>query len=113
MAGSDSPQWFSVQGFAIHDELENLVTAGGLTPFAALQTATINPARFMGRENRNGTIAVDKEAKLILLSKNPLTDITNTKTIEGVMVDKQWFDKKGLSTLLNEAKILAEASDSK
>src|SRR5262249_51930245 len=46
MAGSDSPEWFLVAGFSIHDELETFVKAG-LTPYAALQTATINPATFL------------------------------------------------------------------
>jgi hypothetical protein len=47
MAGSDSPEFFLLTGFSIHDELETFVKAG-LTPFAALQTATINTANYLG-----------------------------------------------------------------
>ena len=42
-----------IAGFCAHDELA-LMVAGGMTPHAALQTATINPARYLGREIRSG-----------------------------------------------------------
>jgi hypothetical protein len=107
MAGSDSPQWFTVSGFALHEELENLVRCG-LTPYAALQTATINPARYMGFDNRTGTIAVGKEPDLILLEKNPLEDIRNTRTILGVMNQSKWFDRTALNWFLQDAKVLGK-----
>jgi hypothetical protein len=44
-----------IAGFCVHDELA-LMVAGGMTPIAALQTATINPARYLGREITLGTI---------------------------------------------------------
>lgn len=103
MAGSDSPEWFLVQGFSIHDELATFVKAG-LTPFAALQTATINPATHLGMNKRTGTITVGKEADLILLDKNPLDDINNTRSINGVFTGNNWFDKKAIERLLLEAK---------
>lgn len=105
MAGSDSPQWFTVTGFAIHDEIENLVLAG-LTPYAALQTATINPATYLGLINQTGTITAGKEADLLLLDKNPLTDIKNTRTISGVFNNGAWYDKSKINQLLTEAKVL-------
>jgi hypothetical protein len=103
MAGSDSPEWFLVPGFSIHDELETLVKAG-LTPFAALQTATINPATYLGVNKRTGTIEAGKEADLLLLDKNPLEDINNTRTITGVFADGNWYDKKAIEKMLDEAK---------
>jgi imidazolonepropionase-like amidohydrolase len=105
MAGSDSPEWFLVQGFAIHDELETFVKAG-LTPFAALQTATINPAVYLGIYKRNGSVEQGKEADLILLDKNPLEDIRNTRTIVGVFNDRKWHDRNTLDQLLAEAQSL-------
>jgi imidazolonepropionase-like amidohydrolase len=78
MTGSDSPEFFVVQGFSIHDELEMFVKSG-LTPFASLQTATINPARYLGVDEQIGTIATGKQAVLLLLDKNPLEDIRNTE----------------------------------
>ena len=47
MAGSDSPEWFLMTGFTLHDELETFVRAG-LSPMAALETATVNPAAYLG-----------------------------------------------------------------
>ena len=44
----------------------------------ALQTATLNPARFLGKENDMGTVAKGKIADLVLLDANPLNDIRNT-----------------------------------
>lgn len=103
MAGSDSPEFFIVAGFSIHDELKTMVDAG-LTPFAALQTATINPATFLEMNNRTGTIAVGKEADLVLLDNNPLEDINNTRKISGVASGSLWLDAGEVQKLLAEAK---------
>jgi len=107
MAGSDSPEWFLTQGFAIHDELETFVKAG-LSPFAALQTATVNTAAYLGISQQKGTIEVGKQADLILLDKNPLDDIRNTRTIHSVFAGKNWYDKKAVQQLLEEAQVLGQ-----
>jgi hypothetical protein len=101
MAGSDAPEFFVVAGFALHDELQTMVDAG-LTPYAALQTATVNPATFLGINNRTGTIAVGKEADLLLLHKNPLENITHTRTIAGVSSRNGWLNTDDLRNLLQE-----------
>jgi imidazolonepropionase-like amidohydrolase len=93
LAGSDG----LVPGFSLHDELE-WFTKAGFSPLQALQTATINPARFLGREDTQGTIEVGKRADLILLEANPLVDIRNIAHIENVvvrgkLVTKQAIDK--------------------
>lgn len=103
MAGSDAPEFFNVTGFTLHDELESLVDAG-LTPYAALQTATINPSTFLGMDNRTGTVAVGKEADLVLLNNNPLEDINNTRSIAGVSTGTSWLDAGAIRKLLTEAK---------
>lgn len=105
MAGSDSPQWFTVTGFAIHDEIENLVQAG-LTPFAALQTATINPATYLGLIQQTGTITAGKDADLLLLDKNPLEDVKYARTISGIFNNGEWYDKNKIDKLLTEARVL-------
>jgi len=107
MAGSDSPEWFLVTGFSIHDELETFVKAG-LTPFAALQTATVNPATYLGTIARTGIIETGKEADLLLLDKNPLEDIRNTRAIAGMVINGQWYDKKSLDKLLKQARVLGQ-----
>jgi hypothetical protein len=102
MAGSDSPEWFLVQGIGLHDELATFVSAG-LTNYAALQTATVNPARYLEIDQRTGTIEPGKEADLILLDRNPLENISNTKSILGVMTNGQWFEGNDLTAFKMEA----------
>ena len=107
MAGSDSPEFFLVQGFSLHDELEMFVKAG-LSPFGALQTATVNPATYSGVNKRKGTIEIEKEADLLLLDKNPLEDIRNTRSINTVFKGEKIYNKKALLQMLEEAKVLGE-----
>ncbi|HRI58904.1 MAG TPA: amidohydrolase family protein [Saprospiraceae bacterium] len=107
MAGSDSPEWFLTQGFSIHDELETFVKAG-LTPFAALQTATVNTAAYLGVSQNKGTIEVGKQADLILLDQNPLEDIRHTRSIHAVFQGKKRYDAKAVKQLLQEARVLGE-----
>ncbi len=102
MAGSDSPEFFLVSGFSIHDELAAFAAAG-LTNFAALKTATITPATFLGLKNK-GVIEKGKEADLLLLDKNPLEDIRNTLTIKAVIRNGKYFDRQSLDVMLAEAK---------
>lgn len=99
MAGSDSPEWFHVYGFALHRELESLVLAG-LTPYQALAAATVNPAAFLGATAHWGTIEVGKRADLVLLAANPLADIRNTTRIEAVASGGHWLDRAALDGML-------------
>ncbi|HEU4530407.1 MAG TPA: amidohydrolase family protein [Steroidobacteraceae bacterium] len=101
LVGADSPQIFNVPGFATHDELASLVRAG-ISPRAALQAATVNPARLFGREARFGTIAPGKDADLVLLEANPLADIAATRRIAGVMLRGKWLDRAELDRQLKE-----------
>ena len=48
--------------------------------------ATGGNAALLNMENRIGTIEVGKEADLIVLEKDPLEDIQNTKSIELVFM---------------------------
>jgi imidazolonepropionase-like amidohydrolase len=57
----------------------------GLTPSQALQAATKNSAEFLKAKDL-GTLEKTKWADLIVLSKNPLEDIKNTRTIEAVYI---------------------------
>lgn len=107
MAGSDSPEWFLVQGFSLHDELETFVKAG-LSPFAALQTATINTATYLGMKEAKGTIEIGKQADLLLLDKNPFDDIRNTRSINSIFANNQYFDKNKVNQLLEESKRLGK-----
>src|SRR5579862_2055205 len=86
MAGTDTAAGVHVfPGFSLHQELV-LFQQAGLTPMQALQTATLNPAKFMGRTADLGTIEKGKLADLVLLDANPLEDIANTQKIRGVVL---------------------------
>jgi imidazolonepropionase-like amidohydrolase len=107
MAGTDAPNPFVYPGFSLHDELALLVEAG-LTPLQALQTATINPARFLGQEALFGTIAAGKMADFVLLESDPLRDIRATSRINGVVTSGRWYTRDRLSTLLADAETAAK-----
>ena len=74
-----------VPGFCLHDELE-WFTRASFSPLQALQTATINPARYLGREATQGTIQVGKRADLVLLDADPLQNIRNVRQISAVVL---------------------------
>ena len=60
------------------------------------------PARFLKRLASAGTINEGKNAQFVLLDKNPLLDIKNTRAIAGVMLKGKWHDKSQLDTMLQQ-----------
>jgi imidazolonepropionase-like amidohydrolase len=100
LAGTDTPPGVYVfPGFSLHEELQRFVAAG-FTPMEALQTATLNPAKFLGMEDRLGTIEKGKLADLILLDANPLDDIRNTQRIAAVIVRGRYLSRPDLDKML-------------
>ena len=85
LAGTDFAAPYVYPGLGLHEELALLVKAG-LTPLAALQAATINPARYLGLADTFGSVEAGKVADLVILRKNPLADIENTRSIEAVLL---------------------------
>ena len=102
LSGSDAPQVFDVPGFSLHQELQYMVNAG-LTPFQALQTSTVNVAKYFKLSNA-GTIKEGNVSDLVLLNGNPLTDISQTQNIEGVMLGSKWLSRKELDSTLVQLK---------
>lgn len=100
LLGSDAPQIWNIPGFSVHRELQALVESG-LTPYQALATGTINVARFYRAEAERGTIAPGKRADLVLIDGNPLTDISNTAKISGVIINGQWMSKDQIQKRLD------------
>jgi hypothetical protein len=100
LAGTDLGNPFVYAGSSLHDELELFVQAG-LTPFEALKAATVNPAKYLGLEKSLGTIEKGKFADLVLLDANPLTDISNTRKINAVVVNGRLLNRKDLEEMLN------------
>jgi imidazolonepropionase-like amidohydrolase len=107
LAGTDTPAGVHIfPGYSLHEELQRFVAAG-FTPLEALQTATINPARFFGMEDQAGTVEKGKLADLVLLSANPLDDIRNTEKIAGVIVNGQYFRRAELDKILSRVETAA------
>jgi hypothetical protein len=88
-----------VPGFCLHDELEWL-TKAGFTPLESLQTATINPARFLGREAFWGTVETGKRADLVLLDADPTLDIRNTDGIAAVIIRGKLLTRPALERMI-------------
>ncbi|HEV8612825.1 MAG TPA: amidohydrolase family protein, partial [Gemmatimonadales bacterium] len=105
LSGTDAPLRNSPPGFGLHEEL-GLLVRGGMSPFQALRTATLEPARYLGLLDSAGTIAAGKVADLVLLDADPLRDIRNTRRIVAVVANGRWY---GIKELLPLAGHSAEA----
>jgi len=107
LAGTDTPAGVNIfPGYSLHEELQRFVAAG-FTPLEALQTATLNPARFFGMEDRTGTVEKGRFADLVLLSANPLEDIGNTRKIAGVIVNGRYYRRAELDKMLGDVETAA------
>lgn len=95
LAGCDG----SVPGFCLHDELQ-ILTEAGLSPLQALQTATINPARLLGRDTTQGSLAAGKRADLVLLDADPTADILNARRIAAVVVRGRLLSKADIEGMI-------------
>ncbi len=100
LAGTDSYDPYSFPGFSLHKELEELVKAG-LSPAEALATATINPSEYFSVSNDYGSLEKGKVADIILLQKNPLSNIKNSTTIESVFFNGNIYNREELNSFLN------------
>jgi hypothetical protein len=100
LLGSDAPQVYNVPGFSIHHELQYMVDSG-LTPYEALRSGTVNVALYLDQANA-GTVAEGNVSDLVLLNANPLDDISNSKSIEGVMIGAKWLPRDSLDARLSK-----------
>jgi imidazolonepropionase-like amidohydrolase len=109
LAGTDTPAGVGVTpGISLHLELQRFVAAG-FTPLEALQTATINPARFFGKMSEYGGVQAGGVADLVILRANPLDDIANTRAIGGVVADGQYYSEADIDALRERLKQVAKA----
>ena len=92
LSGTDIPNFDLVPGASLHHELELLVEAG-IPPLEVIKIATRNGAQALDIERDVGTIEPGKQADMIVLSENPLDDISNTKKIETVINNGQLIDR--------------------
>jgi hypothetical protein len=87
-----------VPGLSIHHEMEILVQEVGLSPMQALKAATSWPAELLEGKNgargraKVGSLRAGNFADLVVVSADPLSDISNTKKIERVMKNGRWVE---------------------
>lgn len=84
LVGTDAPEPYVPPGFAIHQEMELLVSAG-IPPADVLKAATWYNARILNQGSQLGTIERGKYADLLVLEADPLSDILNTRAIRMVV----------------------------
>jgi predicted amidohydrolase YtcJ len=99
-SGAGAP---SAIGRGFHDELAARVRQSGLTAAEVLRSATIDSARFHGRGLDLGSIEPGKIADLIVLSGDPLINITHTRTIDAVVFRGETLTRAHLNQLLSHA----------
>lgn len=99
MAGTDTPIGFLIPGLSLHQEIQELHESG-LSELEAIQTATINPAKYFNLENSLGRIKSGFIADLIILDKNPLESISNTKSIHAVIKEGNLMNRSYLDSLM-------------
>jgi adenine deaminase len=101
MAGTDANLPPTVPGFSLHDELISLNNAG-MSTSQVLKSATSVPATWLN--SNSGSIDIGYDANLVLLDKNPLDDIRNTKTIHMVINRGKAYDRVLLDKMLEAVK---------
>jgi hypothetical protein len=101
LAGSDSGgegEW-DIAGFSIHQEFD-LMQKAGMPALGVLQSATLNGAVFLGREATMGSVEVGKEANLVLLDANPITNIQNLHKIHAVVRGGAYRSRDAIDVML-------------
>jgi len=101
LLGTDTGNRFVLPGFDIHSELEYLVMAG-LSPYEALKIGTINPAEYLDKLAKVGTVEEGKITDLILVKENPLENLKTIRQPIGVMARGRWIPDKEIQELLNK-----------
>lgn len=101
--GTDvGPTYLSfIPGYSVHQELK-LMVDNGLTPYQAIQTATVNAAVIAQKMTGKGNFGMVKKgmrADLLLLDENPFEDINNAQKIKGVILRGKYFTREELDSV--------------
>jgi imidazolonepropionase-like amidohydrolase len=82
---------YFIQGWFEHRQME-LMRDAGLTPMQIIQSFSKNNAEMLGIDQDFGTLAKGKAADLLVLTKDPLDDISNMRTMEAVYLGGKKFE---------------------
>jgi imidazolonepropionase-like amidohydrolase len=88
-SGNGPPRY---EGFFEHLEMELMVKNSGMTPMQVIQAFSKTNSEALGVEKDFGTLAKGKVADFLVLSKNPLDDIVNTRTLSAVYIAGKKFE---------------------
>mgnify|MGYP000355963530 CR=1 FL=1 len=99
LVGTDS--FMSAAGTVAIDEMLSL-EALGMPRDAVLRAATLEPARYLGREGELGEVREGAIADFVLLEGNPLEDLAALKQLSGVAKAGEWYDRGALDAMLDE-----------
>jgi imidazolonepropionase-like amidohydrolase len=102
LLGTDAGDSYVFPGFAVHDELQELVKAG-LSPAEALRAATWESAVFLDRTADSGSLEPRKLADIVVLDADPLADIRSASRIHTVIFNGRALDRRALDQLLTDA----------
>ncbi len=104
LAGSDAAalNTFVYPALALHQELE-IFQEAGVKPTDILRAAIVNGSQFLKKSARFGSIEAGKEADLVLLNQNPLTNVKATQDIFAVVNNGTYYDRKALNAMLEKA----------
>jgi imidazolonepropionase-like amidohydrolase len=80
-----------VPGYADQRQIELLVEAG-FTPLEAISIGTLHGAKYLGRDARIGSIALGKQADLVVVAGDPSTTIADVRRVETVFKQGIGFD---------------------
>jgi imidazolonepropionase-like amidohydrolase len=108
VVGTDTGNPYVVPGFAVHDELGLLVTAG-LTPYQALRAATFAPSELAGTPGAFGAIAVGARADLIVVDADPLQNLATLATPSLVIVRGKPHERAALLAVVEKKPVDAFA----
>jgi imidazolonepropionase-like amidohydrolase len=86
--GNGPPRY---EGFFDHLEMELMVKSAGMTPMQVIQAFSKTNSEALGVEKDFGTLAKGKVADFVVLAKNPLDDIANTRTVSAVYIAGKKF----------------------
>ena len=86
----------TLPGFGDQREVELLVDSGGFTPLEAIKIATLNGAIYEGKQSTIGSIAIGKNADLVVIDGNPAANINDIEKVETVFKDGIGYDSAKL-----------------
>lgn len=87
-----------LQGLGAHWELW-MIQQGGMSELEALKTATIHSANYIGAGQDVGSLEEGKLADLLILDKNPLENIENTRFIDKVMINGRLYESETMNEI--------------